>query len=270
VIMTVKRQIISANGDGPRIESECSLSSLYDEQFFNSIEAGSLEAARVIVPILLGFMRPTSVVDFGCGRATWLKAFQENGVAEVLGLDGPYVDSNKLLINSRDFISVDLVKPVRLGHRFDLAVCLEVAEHLPAKGARNLVGSLAAAAPVVMFSAAIPGQAGTNHVNEQWPKYWEDMFSKLDYRRLDAIRPLIWFDTRIAWWYRQNIYLFATESSLSELRERGACATPTFDPELEIVARQVLDRYTSYLSLLKETILAAPRMLRNHIHRRRT
>jgi hypothetical protein len=50
--------------------------------------------------------------------------------------------------------------------RFDLAISLEVAEHLPEGSAGALVSTLIEAAPVVVFSAAIKGQSGTNHINE--------------------------------------------------------------------------------------------------------
>jgi hypothetical protein len=96
--------------------------------------------------------------------------------------------------------------------RFDLAVCLEVAEHLPASSAEAFVKFLTGLAPVVLFSAAIPGQGGTNHINEQFLSYWVKLFSQSGYHPLDVIRPIIWNDERVPFWYRQNIILFANDS----------------------------------------------------------
>jgi hypothetical protein len=71
-------------------------------------------------------------------------------------------------------------------------VCVEVAEHLPASGAPSFVADLARLAPVVAFSAAIPGQGGEGHVNEQWPEYWERLFAASGYRVVDALRRPFW------------------------------------------------------------------------------
>lgn len=71
---------------------------------------------------------------------------------------------------------------------FDLAVSLQVAEHLPPSSAKGFIDSLAKLAPVVLFSAAIPLQAGAEHLNEQWPEYWAALFKTHDYLPIDCIR----------------------------------------------------------------------------------
>ena len=119
--------------------------------------------------------------------------------------------------------------PFELERRFELALCLEVGEHLPERSAPALVESLAAAAPVVLFSAAVPGQGGTSHVNEQWPPYWERLFAEQGMRKYDVIRPLIWCDRSIESWYRQNIYIFS-DSDLDCMRN-----LERFEPEFSLV-----------------------------------
>ena len=205
----------------------------YDETFFDSQVEHSMSAARTVIPVVLSLLPASSAVDFGCGRGTWLKACLENGVETILGLDGEYVQRDRLLISPDQFRSVDLRRPVRLERQFDLALCLEVAEHLPARSAAALVESLAAAAPVVLFSAALPGQEGKSHINEQWPKYWEDLFAARGMRKYDVVRPLIWRDRSIGWWYRQNIYMFAAKpcSTLDSLEQ--------FDPEFDLISNSV-------------------------------
>src|SRR5438046_10610902 len=95
--------------------------------------------------------QPTSVVDLGCGIGTWLAVFAEHNVGDYVGIDGDYVDRSQLLIPPERFLSGDLSEPVELNRRFDLAVSLEVAEHLPAASARVLVASLTGLPPVVLF-----------------------------------------------------------------------------------------------------------------------
>jgi hypothetical protein len=97
---------------------------------------------------------------------------------------------------------------------------LEVAEHLPIQSAGGFVAELTALAPFILFSAAIPGQGGTNHLNEQWPEYWATRFAGHGYRVLDCIRPRIWEDDRIDFWYRQNIFLFVDSDQLPRVNIR--------------------------------------------------
>jgi hypothetical protein len=68
---------------------------------------------------------------------------------------------------------------------------LEVAEHLSGKAGACLVHTLTQAAPLVMFSAAVPGQRGSHHINEQWPGYWRSLFTDEGFRLFNPIRPLI-------------------------------------------------------------------------------
>jgi SAM-dependent methyltransferase len=235
----------------------------YDNQFFNDIEAGALDSARAVVPVVVNLVQPENVVDFGCGRGAWLKAFRENGIETLLGMDGNYVDREKLLIEAHEFSCADLTTPIKLDRRFDLAICLEVAEHLPAKSSRTLVASLVDAAPVVLFSAAIPGQGGTHHVNEQWPEYWEQIFATFGYRKVDSIRPLIWRDAQIAWWYRQNVYLYATDGLLQTIRERAGCDGLGFPPGLDIISASIFNKYKTFRGLLRETLRAGLRRLKS-------
>jgi len=180
----------------------------YDEAFFRSHHAGSLRSARAIVPLFLAKYRPASVVDVGCGSGAWLKAFQEHGIADVWGIDGEHFDDGRSCIPSNLRSRHDLRKPLQLDRTFDLAACLEVAEHLPAEAAGALVESLTALSSVVLFSAAIPFQGGTGHVNEQWPEYWANLFLARQYVPLDFLRPEVWQNADVEWWYAQNLLVY--------------------------------------------------------------
>jgi SAM-dependent methyltransferase len=180
----------------------------YTRAFFATQRESAAAGARHIVPIALELARPGSVIDIGCGVGAWLAAFAERGVDDVIGMDGEYVEESQLLIPSPNFLPVDLSRPFRLGRRFDLAVSLEVAEHLPADAAREFIDSLTRLAPVVLFSAAVPGQGGVSHVNEQWPAYWAELFRELGYYPVDAVRHRVWNNPEVPWWYAQNTLLF--------------------------------------------------------------
>ena len=211
---------------------------VYDPEFFQGHLEDSWNSARVVVPIVCGLVRPSSVIDVGCGSGTWLAVFRELGVSRVLGLDGDYVPRSSLAVPPDCFQVVDLNEQIPVNEKFDLALCLAVAEHLPRRSAPCLVGSLVKLAPVVLFSAAVPLQGGTNHVNEQWPEYWASLFWEFRYTRRDVIRRQIWNDSRVAWWYRQNVFLFVHYDHLDSYP--GLAETGSGPDDLIMVRAEIL------------------------------
>ena len=159
-----------------------------------------------------------SAIDVGCGVGTWLAALREHGVVDVQGLDGPWVSESQLVIPPERFRRADLSQPLDLGRRYELAISLEVAEHLPAGRADGFVADLTSLADFVLFSAAVPGQGGRGHVNEQWAEYWAERFARHGYVACDVVRPALWHDDSIAYWYRQNVLLYVSRARLGEVR----------------------------------------------------
>jgi SAM-dependent methyltransferase len=186
----------------------------YNQAFFEAQKVG-FQSSRLIVERLLKLLPVASVLDVGCGIGVWATSFREQGVIDYIGLDGKYIDLSQLQFEADRFIPHDLTVPFRLARAFDLAICLEVAEHLPGQCAGHLVESLCRHAPAVLFSAAVPGQGGVNHVNEQWPDYWIALFRENGYVAVDCIRPCIWGIEDIDTVYRQNILLFLREKHAS-------------------------------------------------------
>jgi SAM-dependent methyltransferase len=180
----------------------------YSERFFADHEAGARRSAGVVVPLVVDLLAPASVVDVGCGLGTWLSVFREHGVEDVVGVDGAYVDRDSLAIPADRFLARDLTEPLDLGRSFDLAVSLEVAEHLPERAAQTFVDSLARLAPAILFSAAIPEQDGAGHVYGQWPSFWRGLFAPRGLRLVDCVRTEIWSNDAVEFWYRQNMLLF--------------------------------------------------------------
>jgi len=187
----------------------------YDRDFYRSINSGSAQSAKVIVPHICALLRatPGSVLDMGCGAGAWLAIWKEVG-SEVRGVDGPYVNTEDLLIDAAEFEAHDLTHPIQLQRHFHIAQCLEVAEHLSAEAAPILVESLCRHADVVLFSAAPPGQGGENHINERPYSYWRDLFLAQEYTMLDAVRPKITSLKEVKPWYRHNCFLFIKSTAL--------------------------------------------------------
>jgi SAM-dependent methyltransferase len=207
----------------------------YDEDFYDEIDGWSRQSAAAIVPWIFAALSPQSVLDVGCGRGAWLAAFQACGVDDVLGLDGDYVDATSLHIDADRFRAVDLLSPPDLDRSFDLAISLEVAEHLPASAAEPFVRFLTGAAPVVMFSAAVPGQGGVHHVNEQWPAYWAERFARAGFRAVDAVRPQFWNDERVGYFFAQNIVLYARPELVPKVEANLGTSWAAGDQPLPVV-----------------------------------
>jgi SAM-dependent methyltransferase len=186
----------------------------------------NMDAPREVVPIIMELIKPKSVLDVGCGTGTWLKAFEEAGVEHYYGLDGHYVKESQLQIPYKKFIVTDFSKQWAINEEFDLVVSLEVAEHLPESSADTFIESLVAHGDVILFSAAVPGQGGQHHINEQWPEYWQQKFAKHGFYFHDTIRPLIWNNEKVNWWYRQNIFI------INRIRDNAAQALSKVHPEL--------------------------------------
>jgi SAM-dependent methyltransferase len=189
--------------------------SRYAAENYRAWDAEAESSARVVVPLMIDLVEPHSVIDVGCGTGAWLAVFREAGVDEVLGVDGDSVEVAMLRIPEELFVARDLSRPFSLDRHFDLVVSLEVAEHLPAESADGYVESLTALGPVVLFSAAIPGQDGVHHVNEQWPEYWAERFAARGYVPVDCLRRRIWSNEAVAWWYAQNSLVFVEREHLS-------------------------------------------------------
>jgi SAM-dependent methyltransferase len=181
-------------------------------KYLHTSKMHNMESPRIIVEKFLEYYNPKSVVDFGCGLGTFLKAFKEKGVVEVLGLDGEWV--NRALLNNyldtNEFLEVNLETKIDLKKKYDLAVSLEVAEHLCKEKAALFVQNLVNASDVILFSAAIPFQGGQNHINEQWVEFWQDKFSKHNYVFNDIIRRDLWNNKEVKWWYKQNIFIITS------------------------------------------------------------
>ena len=180
----------------------------YGREFYEWTDQAALTAAEIVVPTVLDMVDVTSVVDVGCGTGAWLRAFVDRGVTDILGIDTDRVPPDLLKIGRDRYMTADLAHPPTVGRNFDLAVSVEVAEHLPEEAADRFVAFLCSLAPVLLFSAAIPGQEGEAHLNEQWPSYWSGRFAVHGFESLDVVRPLIWDNADVPWFYRQNLLIY--------------------------------------------------------------
>ena len=190
---------------------------IYDETFFEYLQISSKRSAQKVVPLVLKHLQPDSILDVGCGAGAWLSQYVQFGNHDVVGVDGDYVQTKQLLIAPELFKRHDVSQPFDIGRRFSLVQCLEVGEHIPTAQSQTLVDNLVKHGDRVLFSAALPGQGGENHINEQSFEFWRDLFERRGFFPYDFFRPLLRTLQDVEPWYRHNVLLYVRESAAGEL-----------------------------------------------------
>jgi|GEM_PF-575508 len=203
--------------------------SLYAGRFYSERRARTLYSARRVLEIVMAQSPVRSVIDIGCGTGTWLDVARSLGATEVKGLEGTWLDLAHRDSDKIDIVKQDLEQRIVENRRYDLAISLEVAEHLSERRAASFVEDLCQLSDRVLFGAAIPGQGGRGHVNEQWQTYWAAHFSRLGYVVVDVVRPKIWTDSKIRFWYKQNTLLYC-KAEILNLPDVASCL-----PALDVV-----------------------------------
>jgi hypothetical protein len=149
------------------------------------VTMGFARAARrnapiVVQSILTTLGRPKNAADYGCGLGIYVQEFIKQGVNAV-GLE---YNPRYRKIGKKKGLTIlpwDISHPATQGRpeqQHDLAICLEVAEHIPSNLADELVAVLVSSAQSIVFTAAQPGQGGTGHINEQPREYWIEKFTE--------------------------------------------------------------------------------------------
>ena len=188
---------------------------VYHENFWTDngdmINCGQMHSARGVLPVVFDYLGevPEYVVDIGCGRGAWLYACKELGVNYTSGVDGPWVSCELEKIGIDEFYQHDLetgvLEPIRW---HNLAICLEVAEHVSAEGSQNLVETLCSHSRNILFSSAPKGQGCEMHLNEQSLKYWDEKFNKRGYKRVKNFKKDLENIEKIDYWYVNNTCLY--------------------------------------------------------------
>jgi SAM-dependent methyltransferase len=218
------REAIDAVADPMRVSN-----GLYGRGFYSRRAEITAVSASTMLRILRDVEPFSSMLDIGCGTGLWLKEAKELGAKRVLGFDGEWVARNALEVSDSEFIPCDFTQGLpRVNERFDVAMCMEVGEHLPESMASGLVDVLCGAADVVMFSAAVPGQGGTGHVNEQVQSWWWRHFRARGYVCYDLFRPRLWSDRSVNVVYRQNALVYVNRDLEDIQHERwlGMAGSP--------------------------------------------
>jgi hypothetical protein len=155
------------------------LSHIYGDDFFREWGAGHekyVTGARLITDVLWEIYKPGRLIDLGCGCGVYADGFQKKG-ASVVAVDGvlpPAAESFPVQLEVRD-LTVPMENP---WGAFDLALCLDVAEHIPEAFTDVFLQNITRFSDRLILSAAQVGQGGHHHVNERPKRYWVDKLAR--------------------------------------------------------------------------------------------
>jgi SAM-dependent methyltransferase len=231
------------------VSSPAAASIPYTDDFFDYVSIGSRRSAAIVVPLVMRHYAVRSVADIGCGRGAWLPEWAAAGVTDYLGVDGEYIDKNRLFIPREHFLTRNLTEHFDIGRRFDLVVSLEVGEHIAPEHTETFVDNLCTHSDAVLFSAAVPGQGGLLHVNEQHHSFWRERFGARGYRLFDLVRPQLRSRLEVEPWYRYNTLFFARGGAVDRLGRDARAAeiandrpVPDYSPVVWRVRNAIIRR----------------------------
>lgn len=213
----------------------------YSDDYHESITQSAIRSSERVYEVLKMVLsseldlNKAQFLDIGCGLGQW-------GVkcpGEYRGIDYR-VPVGKLLIPEEKYTDYDLVRYLKQRNydyserdrSMNINLCLEVAEHIDESLAEPLVKTLCDSADYVLFSAAIPGQGGNHHVNEQWQSWWAKLFEKQGfYQSITPMRDMLMVsrNSEVDVWYRQNMVLYQKPKYEGRV---GPAVTDYVDPEM--------------------------------------
>lgn len=191
--------------------------SVFDDNFINDIYKTQVPMIKLIAEIINKQFHPKSLIDMGCGSGLYLAEFYKLGI-NVSGCDINETALSwikSILPDINVFVS-DLRKKISFKQKFDLCLCLEVAEHIEEIYSHIFVENLINSSNIIIFSASPPEQPGIYHVNEHEQEFWINLFSEKNYN-------INWEETNllkknlknqnIIYWLVNNILVFCQNNS---------------------------------------------------------
>ncbi len=219
----------------------------YTPSYYESIFEESVKSRDAVFKVLqqLEVLKDgMGIIDVGSGLGQWGFEAKEKFGIDYIGIDFG-VPEHKLVISKYQYYDHDLRTPISdilVAERYDLVLCLEVAEHLPLESADQLIETLTRLGDTILFSAAVPCQGGIDHRNEQWQSWWADKFRERGYFAND-FRSGILNNNEIAIWYQQNTILYSKKGQLWPLQ--------FFFPQMDFIHPQMYMNLMKHYRILK-------------------
>jgi hypothetical protein len=216
-----------------------------------------------------------SVIEFGSGQGSWIseaKKFFNIANSACLAIDGPWAqhwhDSSVPFIAcdlNKSSVATVLKSDERVQARYELAICVEVCEHLSVEAAKSVVNSICDRASIVIFGSALTGQFGQGHRNCRSHYYWQAMFLSHGFKLFDAFRSHTFEASQdVPPWYAQNTYLYIRSDYIASMESTELAQVSSWNSSLDYPHPQVINpgmsfclsdaRLRSFPSLLWEVV----------------
>ncbi|MGD2087936.1 MAG: class I SAM-dependent methyltransferase [Candidatus Aminicenantes bacterium] len=153
---------------------------IYDHLFYEDANELKKQSSEKVAEIIDSFFNFHSVLDIGCGCGLYIEELHRLG-KEVLGCDAS-IDAINMAAKEFTVFYCNVTEPLILNRKFDLVICIEVAEHIRKKYSRQLVKNCTCYGDTVVFTAAPKGQGGVGHINEQPYRFWIRLFAENHFR----------------------------------------------------------------------------------------
>ena len=189
---------------------ENEIAAIYNREFFQWSIKSEVGSSLGFAKIVCKYMKPKSIVDVGCGCGIYLKAFSLLGIKDLLGFDGSEHAIECSLVPGKIKLH-DLRVPLYTKRKFDLCLCMEVAEHIDVAYSEILADALIRLSDRLLFTAALPGQGGRNHVNEQPHDFWTALFQRKGFNFKKELTKRLRQEMKakkVIWWIPQNLMVF--------------------------------------------------------------
>lgn len=175
------------------------------------------EQAKHLSEILGEMYSPKNVIDIGCNEGLYLEGFSG---CKVLGID---FDAHSLAKATVPVIRLDITKPLDLP-RYDLAICLEVLEHIPSEDSDAVLDNICRASDTIVFTAAQPGAGGVGHINCQPKDHWRARFKDRGYeeatKETEYITQHLKEKSGIMGWLLDNLMILRKSGIPSKFKEK--------------------------------------------------
>lgn len=145
------------------------------------------------------FPKVQTIADIGCGNGAYTRYLEDAGF-DAYGFDGSPL--------TPDFCQqADFSQSVDIG-TYDMALCLEVGEHIPARYEQTFLYNVCnAARRWVVLSWAVPGQGGDGHVNCR-DNYWVVQQMQRRGFNLDAEKTFALRAAATVSWFKNTLMVF--------------------------------------------------------------
>lgn len=195
----------------------------YSNSFYNKVASRANIASQISANVISGLINVKTLADIGCGSGIWARNFclklKEIETIYALDLELPervYLDDTFMSRYQVHHVAQNLDSlPLLPFHEVDLTICLEVLEHLEFETGKKLITEFGAKTKYLLFSAAIPGQGGTHHINERPYEYWYSQLRENGFIPFDVIRPKL-KGQDVPSYYRYNIIFWINTSKVTD------------------------------------------------------